>query len=85
MAKPFAVALHFLTKMRLLGNYMNCKFSVKLLQCLADISEYRRTIHKLSFGTTEMAACANKFFVCLFVKNMDLLTGLILNIRSVIK
>ena len=33
----------------------------------ASSSEYPRLIQKLSFGTTKMAACANKLFECLFV------------------
>ena len=49
-------------------------------------SEYHQTILKLSFGTTKMVADANKIFVCLFLtKSMEVFTGLILYIRSLIK
>ena len=65
----------------------NCnKLSVQAWYFSTDGSEYPETSLKLSFGTTELAAYANKFFVCLFVtKNREVFTGLILYSRTLIK
>ena len=52
---------------------------------MADSSEYPRNILKLSFGITQMAAYANNLYVYVFVKNMEMFTGLILYIRLLIK
>ena len=66
------------------------------LHCLQrlDISGFSRTRVKpmaasirLSLGTTEMAATVHKSFVCLFLTktNMEMFTGLVLYILSLIK
>ena len=45
---------------------------------MGEGSAHPKTILKLSFGTTKMAAYVNKFYVCLFVtKHVETFTALI--------
>ena len=68
------------------GGFKGVKTIQVCFRDAGDENNYPQTILKLSFRATKKTAYANKFFVCLFVtKPMEMFTGLILYIQSLIK